>query len=237
MKIIMKPLFLVIGASLMALVLCSAAAAQMLPETGELALKRYFEGKKIIVKLDMPATKSGVDLYPDRTDKLFDLEKHLKRNRDNGVAIPNGGQTMITKIEFDKKTIEVHLDGGGFGSSDDWQRVGAEPTYPTSIPKTQREIDLEKQITTETDKKKLQYLKDELSYERKRRDEGDRRNRHRYDDAVRERNDRIAYERPRRGSRFNLVYKNTDPKTLTAQDIIRDLEKYVDFSGVEGVRQ
>ena len=30
------------------------------------SLKRFFEGKKIIVRVDMPATNEGVDVYPER---------------------------------------------------------------------------------------------------------------------------------------------------------------------------
>lgn len=212
------------------LFLTSFIAAQ---DTGELALKRYFEGKQIIVKMDMPGTKGGVDLYPDRTDKLFDFDKHYKKLRENGVSIANGAQTTITKIEFDDKIVEVHLDGGGFGSSSDFNRVGPTPVYPTAIPKTQREIDLEAQLKTEKDQTKLRYLRNELDYERNRRQEADRRNRRRYDEDTRERNLRIEAERLRGGSRFNLNFKNVNPKTLTPDDLKRYLEKYVDFSKME----
>ncbi|MBX3292975.1 MAG: hypothetical protein KF881_08800 [Acidobacteria bacterium] len=203
-------------------------------ETGELALKRYFEGRKVVVKIDMPGTRSGVDLHPDDPKKTFDFNKHLRRLRDFGTSIPNGAETMITKIEFDGKTIEVHLDGGGFGNSADLNRVGPEPQRPVDLPKTQRELDLEKQITTETDRRKLAYLRDELEYERRRRKEADRRQREEYEDRVRERNERLEYERSIRGSRFNLVYKNRSiPKTLAPQDIMNALERYVDFSATQ----
>ena len=44
-----------------ATVLAAPAQAQT-----EWDLKQAFEGKFVIVKMDMPATQRGVDLYPDR---------------------------------------------------------------------------------------------------------------------------------------------------------------------------
>lgn len=227
----MRLIYLIVAITVATVFTASVAAAQ--GDTGELALKRYFEGKQIIVKMDMPGTKGGVDLYPDRSDKLFDYDKHYKKLRDNGISIRNGDRTTITKIEFDDKTVEVHLDGGGFGSNSDYNRVGPTPTYPTAIPKTKREIDLEAQLKTETDKSKLRYIRSELDYERNRREEANRRNRQRYDEDTRERNYRIEQERLRGGSRFNLNFKNLDPKTLTPDDIKRYLEKYADLSEMQ----
>lgn len=203
-------------------------------DTGELALKRFFEGRTVVVKMDMPGTKSGVDLYPDNPKKMFDYNKHLRRLRDFGVSIGNGAETMITKIEFDGKTVEVHLDGGGFGSSADLSRVGPVPDRPVDLPKSLRELDLEKQISEETDRRRLAVLRSELEYERERRREADRRRREEYEYRVREREERLAYERSVRGSRFNLVYKNKSiPKTLSPQDIMNALERYVDFSAMQ----
>jgi hypothetical protein len=218
---------LVILAPLVTLFCVGIASGQ---DVGEAALKRYFEGKQVTVKLDMPATKGGVDLYPDDEKKTFDYNKHLNKLKDNGVSIPQGGTTTITKIELSRKTIEVQLDGGGFGSSEDLRRVGPEPTSPQALPKTQRELDLEAQLKTETDRRKLDHLRDELRYERDRREDADRRARREYENAVNERNDRIAYERPRSGSRFNVVLKKKKINTVTPDELMRYLEKYVDFS-------
>jgi hypothetical protein len=208
-----------------------AASAQ---DTGEFALKQFFEGRTVVVKMDMPGTKSGVDLYPDNPKKLFDYNKHLRRLRDFGVSIPNGSETVITKIEFDGKTVEVHLDGGGFGNSADLSRVGPAPDRPVDLPKSQRELDLERQISEETDRRRLAVLRSELEYEREQRREADRRRREEYEYRVREREERLTYERSIRGSRFNLVYKNkTIPKTLSPQDIMNALERYLDLSAIE----
>jgi hypothetical protein len=48
------------AATLCAMLAASAASAQ-----SDDALKQFFEGKTVVVKLDMPATQSGVDVYAD----------------------------------------------------------------------------------------------------------------------------------------------------------------------------
>src|SRR5260370_32919454 len=39
-------------------------------DAAEKALKRFFEGHSVAVRLDMPATSSGADVYPGRADPL-----------------------------------------------------------------------------------------------------------------------------------------------------------------------
>ena len=48
------------AATLCAMLAASAASAQ-----SDDALEQFFEGKTVVVKLDMPATQSGVDVYAD----------------------------------------------------------------------------------------------------------------------------------------------------------------------------
>ena len=44
-------------------------------------LKQAFEGKFVIVKMDMPATHRGVDLYPDRQPSVDFREYSARRPR------------------------------------------------------------------------------------------------------------------------------------------------------------
>ena len=62
-------------ASLAAVVL-GVAAAPVHAQT-EWDLKQAFEGKFVIVKMDMPATQRGVDLYPDRQPSV-DFSRPLR---------------------------------------------------------------------------------------------------------------------------------------------------------------
>ena len=45
--------------------LCALLAAPHAFGQSEDALKTFFEGKTVVVKLDMPATQNGVDVYAD----------------------------------------------------------------------------------------------------------------------------------------------------------------------------
>ena len=39
---------------------------------GDAASKQYFEGMRVTLKIDMPATNNGVNLYPDREQQWID---------------------------------------------------------------------------------------------------------------------------------------------------------------------
>ena len=66
------------------LLLTSPVAAQT-----EEDLKRYFEGKRVTVKIDMPGTEQGVDIYP-ATDRPLDYPRYASRLKDHGTAIKAG---------------------------------------------------------------------------------------------------------------------------------------------------
>jgi hypothetical protein len=58
----MNKILIVTGLALM------IAASAMAQSEGD--LKRYFEGRKVKVLIDMPATKGGVNVYPERGQSL-----------------------------------------------------------------------------------------------------------------------------------------------------------------------
>lgn len=78
-------------------------------------LKRYFEGKRVTLKIDMPATSQGVDIHPERPQRLNYSEygDHIKGS---GTAIRTGESIMITKVKVKDKRIEFQLGGGGYGT-------------------------------------------------------------------------------------------------------------------------
>ena len=63
----------------------------------EAALQRFFEGKRVRVKIDMPATHEGVDYYFGRNQPL-DFREYSTRVRLFGVALRSGDEVMITVI-------------------------------------------------------------------------------------------------------------------------------------------
>lgn len=86
----------------------------------ELALRKFFEGKNVTVKLDMPADNSGIDIHPG-AELPVEFPVVGKRIRRYGVALRNGDSVTVTQVKIKDKLIEFHLGGGGFGSfGDTW---------------------------------------------------------------------------------------------------------------------
>ena len=91
-----------------ALLLWPAVAAAQ----SEAALKNYFEGRSVTLKLAMPGTESGVDIYP-ADPKPLDYPRYAERLKQNGTAIRSGQQAMVTKVRVKGTHIEFQLDGQG----------------------------------------------------------------------------------------------------------------------------
>ena len=64
----------------------------------EAALKAFFEGRSVVVKLDMPATSAGVDVYPE-DERPIDYGKYADRLK-AGVALKPGESIMVTRIRM-----------------------------------------------------------------------------------------------------------------------------------------
>ena len=105
------------------------AYAQSEPE-----LRDFFEGKSVAIKLDMPATQEGIDVYPDAR-RAIDFAQYSARVKSTGVAIRKGESVMVTKIRVKEKLIEFQLAGGGYGTfGDDTGSVSA-----VTVAKSRRE--------------------------------------------------------------------------------------------------
>jgi hypothetical protein len=192
----------------------------------EAALRVYFEGRTVLVKLAMPATEAGIDVYPG-TPQPVDYPALATRMKKNGVAIQAGQPALVTKVKVKTKLIEFQLDGGGYGTAGD-------PTDPTvsvaSAPKTQREKDLEKAVKEETDPTLKRRLQGELDGLRSAREREDRRNRAIAATATERKREYIQERRLQGGSRFNLRYRDgVPPEALGVEAVKTALAEYVDF--------
>jgi len=206
---------------LLALVLPTIGAAQ-----SEAALKEYFEGRTVNLKIAMPGTENGVDLYPG-TSKPLDYPRHADRLKDYGTALKPGDAALVTKVKLKSKLIEFQLDGGGYGTSGD---ETSSNISVGSTPKTKREQNLEGELKRETDPARRRAIKEELDDLKAARAREDARNRAAVAEAEESRKANIRQRRLEGGSRFNLRYKNGVPASaLTPEAVKEALAAYLEF--------
>jgi hypothetical protein len=201
-------------------------AAGQLEAQSENDLKRYFEGKRVTLKLAMPGTEEGVDVFPG-TDRPLDYPRYAERLKDNGTAIRAGDDAMITKIRVKSKHIEFQLDGGGYGTMGD-ETSSSIPVE--SAPKSQREKNLEGELKREKDPVRRRELKEELDDLRNDREREDASNRAEVAGAEEQKKDNIRQRRLQGGSRFNVRYRDRLPdEVLTPKGLETALAEYVTF--------
>ena len=192
----------------------------------EAALRDYFEGRTVKVKLALPGTEDGVDIYPG-APKPLDYPRHASRLKEYGTAIKGGSDALVTKVKVKSKLIEFQLDGGGYGT------MGDETSSSVGVrdaPKTKREQNLEGQLKRETDPARRREMKEELDDLKAERERENARNRAAVADAQESKKANIRQRRLEGGSRFNLRYREGVPATaLTPESVKAALEAYLEF--------
>jgi hypothetical protein len=206
--------------------LACALGASSLEAQSEAALKEYFEGRMVKLKLAMPGTESGVDLQMNNARRL-DYPRYADRLKDYGTAIKAGETAMVTKIRVKSAHIEFQLDGGGYGTMGDEtsSSVGVSPT-----PRTKREQNLEGELKRETDPVKRRQIKEEIDALRREREREDSRNRAAVAEAEEHRKENIRRRRLEGGSRFNIRYRDRVPASALQPEAVKAaLAEYVEF--------
>src|SRR5262249_42406794 len=160
-------------------------------------------GKSVVVKLEMPANKAGIDVFPDLTPSLnyADYASRIKRY---GVALQRDDVVTITKVKVKDKNIEFQLGGGGYGTAGDPEPPSV---YIPDAEKTQHEKDLERDVKNEKDPTKKKQIQSDLDDMRRRRERENARIRVAVAQAEVEREEIIRRRAASAGSRFNLVFK------------------------------
>ena len=211
-------------------ILLSAVALLIAPVAvhaqSEAALKQYFEGRTVRVKLAMPGTEDGVDVYPG-TARPLDFSRHADRLKDYGTALRPGDEAMVTRVKVKSKLIEFQLDGGGYGTSGDETSTSISVA---SVPKTKRKQNLEGELKRESDPARRREIKEELDDLKADRAREDARNRAAVAEAEETRKANIRQRRLEGGSRFNIRFKDRVPASALAPDAVRAaLAAYVEF--------
>lgn len=205
--------------------LCATLVASHAYAQSEAALKEYFEGKSVVVKMDMPASQTGIDVYADAR-RPINFDDYSRRLKDTGIALRSGDSVMITKIRVKDKLIEFQLGGGGYGTLGD-DTSGT--VYVPSVGKSNREKDLERAIKNENDSARKRRMQSELDDLRREREREDRGNQASSASASEAKKQRIAEQRLHAGSRFNIRYQNGVPPGVTPGGIMAALADYAEF--------
>ena len=193
----------------------------------ETELKKFFEGRRIEAKIDMPATKDGIDVYPER-DQQINFGSYSQRLKTNGIGVQEGDRMMITKIKVKGKHIEFQLGGGGYGTFGD---ETSSSVYVPTLSKSQRERNLERRLRDETDSRRRRQIRGELDYLRQSREIENNRNRAEAATAEEIAKIRIQEKRLQGGSRFNIRFdRKITAQDLTPQAIMNALSEYIYFS-------
>lgn len=212
------------------MIACAAALGPPAPLSAqsEQQLRQAFEGRHVIVRLEMPATHRGVDVHPDREPSV-DFTAYGARLREFGASLREGDRVLVTAVRVKKKNIEVHLGGGGYGVfGDDTGYV-----YVPVVTKSKRERDLEKSVRTEKDPERRRRQQQELDDLRRDRERDERYREAEQRDLEARKKSEIAMKRLGAGSRFNIWFEegHLEREVPTPIELRRMLAPYVAFDG------
>ena len=216
-------------AALLALAPAAFGHAPLSAQT-ENRLKEAFEGRSVTVRLDMPATENGIDVYPLRNQPI-DFSRYASRIKEHGVALRTGDRVLVTKVKVKEKHIEFQLGGGGYGTMGDSRGDVSAPT----APKSQREQDLERDIRKEPEGIRKRRMQEELDRLRTARRREDARLEAATSGAAQQERERVRTLALQGGSRFNIRFDERVPEAqLTPEAIRAALARYVDFTADGG---
>lgn len=198
----------------------------------EAALRAAFEGKSLTVKVDMPATSKGIDLFPQESMPV-NWREMANRMKEFGTALKPGQQVMITKVVVKKDShIEFQLGGGGWGTFGD--RVNSSSSVSAATEsETKEERDLKARIKAAQGPTERKRLEKELANARSERERENSKAKAEAAQANEAREANLRIKRAESGSRFNIRYKNgIPPFALTPQGVAEALAPYAEIAGM-----
>lgn len=204
-------------------------------------LREYFEGRRVVILVDMPAHENGINIKADK-GRSIDRNKVGKNLRRYGPSLREGDLAKVTLVKKKRKHIEFQLNGGG------WRGRRTVRLRYSTAPKSQRHRDLEAELALMHEREAHEHADTEEDGEKKKSrlqkilEEDLEELRYKYDAinaerlaAAKEVQARELEALGRRiraaGSRFNLRFDRRVPaEALTPEGLMAVLEKYVDFS-------
>ena len=195
-------------------------------DPAEAALKRFFEGQRVVVLLDLPATVRRLRRLPGAGVSPRPRQDERPHAAVGGRAA-RGRPHSDHEDQGEGRPHRVPARGGGFSSFKD--SSGTVSPHVTS--KSSFERDLERRVREETDSHRKRELQHELDDLRRERENRDREERERADEINAERRQRDHDRALDMGSRFNIRFEKKDVPAAykTPEGVMRALGKYVDF--------
>ena len=203
--------------------------AAPLQAQNEGVLRQAFEGKVVTVKIDMPATQKGVDVFP-MEQMPVNFREVAQRLKDNSTSLKIGQQVMVTKVLVKSNShIEFQLGGGGYGTFGDNTSDGSGLGF-TAQGETKAEKSLRDSVKKAQGPTKRKQFERELASLRQERERENARAEAEAKQAQSVIEANLRAKRAESGSRFNVRYKNGIPSdALTPDGLMRALAQYVDF--------
>lgn len=208
------------------------AFAPVVEAQNEAALRAALEGRSVTVKVDMPATAQGIDVYPE-DGMPVDWRRVADRIKENGTAVRTGQAIMITKVAVKGEShIEVQLGGGGFGTF--WDNMGSGSNVTaTQETETGRERAIKDSLRRTLPASERRRLEKELNSARTARERENARARADAEQANRAREANLRTQRAESGSRFNVRFRQGIPlAALTPEGLLAMIAQYVEPVGV-----
>ncbi|MBU6367319.1 MAG: hypothetical protein KJT01_13985 [Gemmatimonadetes bacterium] len=212
-----------------ALLLALALTPAVARAQNEAALRQAFEGKLVSVRMAMPGTAKGVDVFPQQ-QMAINYRQVADRIKEFGTALDVGAQVMVTKVVVKKDShIEFQLGGGGFGTFGD--DAGTQRIFAGFEGESARERALRDSIKTATDAKVRARMQRDLNSARAARQRENDKARAEAEQANAAREANLRGRRQEGGSRFNVRYQGGIPAdALTPDGLMAALGPYVDFA-------
>ena len=204
-----------------ALVAVAICGSQTVFAQSEAALWEALEGRTVIARVDLPATPSGVDIYPGAWPAANESQ-YGKQLKQFGTATRRREPVTITDVKVNPKSIEIELEPSNSGMDSSSQ------VYVVAV-KSSREKNLERELDRETDPARRERIERELEQVRALRVREDAR----LKAALAQLTHSGQNSNPRRagsGTRFNLVFRSGVPSRALRPDyVMTALKPWIDF--------
>jgi hypothetical protein len=98
----------------------------------ERTLIRYFEGKQVTLRIAIPRTSRGVDVYPERAQPL-DIREYTARLSESGALYNRGEKASIKRLEVHSNRIQVIVAANSTGFNIHFNRLESWMLTPATV--------------------------------------------------------------------------------------------------------